>query len=96
MAQVSWTDLAIEDLRSIYEHISKDSENYAWRLIEKITDRAGQLEKFPLSGRIVPEFENETIRELIEGNYRIVYKVKIQDEVAIVRVHHSSRLLKEI
>ncbi len=62
MAQVSWTKLAIEDLKSIYEHISIDSEQYAWRVVEKITERAGQLETFPVSGRIVPEFENETIR----------------------------------
>ena len=96
MAQVSWTKLAIEDLKSIYEHISIDSEQYAWRLVEKITERAGQLETFPVSGRIVPEFENETIRELIEGNYRIVYKIKSKQEVAIARVHHSSRLLKEV
>jgi toxin ParE1/3/4 len=96
MAQVSWTKLAIEDLKSIYEHISIDSKQYAWRLVEKITERVGQLETFPVRGRIVPEFENETIRELIEGNYRIVYKIKSKQEVAIVRVHHSSRLLKEV
>ena len=49
MAQVSWTKLAIEDLKSIYEHISIDSEQYAWRVVEKITERAGQLETFPVS-----------------------------------------------
>jgi addiction module RelE/StbE family toxin len=96
MAQISWTDLSIEDLKSIYEHISKDSESYAWRLVEKITDIVEQLEYFPLSGRVVPEFENETIRELIEGNYRIVYKVKSSEQLAIARVHHSSRLLTEV
>jgi plasmid stabilization system protein ParE len=45
----------------------------------------------PETGRIVPELENNEIRELIEGNYRIVYRVKAKDYVEILTVHHSSR-----
>jgi len=93
MVKVIWTDFAIEDLKSIHEFISKDSNRYADRFIEKLINRVDQLENFPKSGRVVPEFNINTIRELIEGNYRIIYKVS-PGQVAIVRVHHAARQLK--
>lgn len=73
MVTIIWTELAIDDLQSIHEYISKDSKIYADRLIEKIINRVDQLKEFPRSGRVVSEFNSEIIRELIEGNYRIVY-----------------------
>jgi toxin ParE1/3/4 len=84
---------AIDDLRSIHDYISKDSILYADRFVDKIINRVSQLENFPKSGRVVPEFDSPLIRALIEGNYRIVYKIS-SDQVAIVRVHHSARQLK--
>ena len=93
MVKIVWTDFAIEDLRLIHEFISKDSKRYADRFIEKLLERVDQLEMFPKSGRVVPEFNIETIRELIEGNYRIVYKTSTT-QIAILRVHHAARQLK--
>lgn len=95
MVKLIWTDLSIDDLKSIHEYISKDSKFYADRFVEKLISRIDQLENFPNSGRIVPEFGQETIRELIEGNYRIVYKIN-KDHIGIARIHHAARLLKEI
>lgn len=95
MVKIVWTELAIEDLRSIHEYISKDSKRYADRHIDKLISRVEQLENNPNSGRVVPEFNIETTRELIEGNYRIIYKVN-QDTIAIVRVHHSARQLRDV
>jgi mRNA-degrading endonuclease RelE of RelBE toxin-antitoxin system len=46
-------------------------------------------------GKVVPEFNIENIRELIEGNYRIVYKIN-PDYLGVLRVHHSSRILKNL
>jgi plasmid stabilization system protein ParE len=54
------------------------------------------LEQHPKIGRKVPEFNNELIRELIEGNYRIIYRVESEDQIGIARVHHAARLLKEL
>lgn len=93
MVKIIWTDLAIEDLKSIHEFITKDSKRYADRYIEKLITRVNQLENFPKSGRVVPEFNTSSILELIEGNYRIIYKVNA-NQVAILRVHHSARQLK--
>lgn len=94
MVNVIWTEAAIEDLRLIHEYISKDSRFYAERFIQKIITRVNQLENFPKSGRVVPEFNSEIIRELIEGNYRIVYNIKNQNYIGIVRVHYAARQLK--
>jgi len=95
MVKVIWTEFAIEDLRSIHSYISQDSKVYADRFIDKIVTRVEQLEIHPQSGRVVPEFNIGTLRELIEGNYRIIYKIN-SDSVGVVRVHHSARQLKEL
>jgi plasmid stabilization system protein ParE len=75
--------------------ISKDSKVYANRFIEKLMLRVEQLASQPKSGKMVPEINQETVRELIEGNYRIIYTLT-ENTIAIVRVHHSARLLKPI
>ena len=90
MVKVLWTNIARDDLKSIFEYISEDSHQYAKRFTEKLIRKVESLQNYPNMGRIVPEFENPEIRELIEGNYRIVYKV-YEDRVEIVRIHHSSR-----
>ena len=92
MVKVFWTDLAIQDLRSIFDYISKDSQGYATEQVERLINRVDQLENFPESGRIVPEFNLDDTRELIEGSYRIVYEVT-PSSVRILRIHHSARLL---
>ena len=66
MVKIVWTEFAIEDLKSIYDHISQDLKIYADRFIEKLISRVDQLEAQPQSGRIVTEFHSETLRELIE------------------------------
>jgi toxin ParE1/3/4 len=93
MVSITWTALAIEDLRNIYDYILKDSKVFADRIIDNIFTRVDQLSYFPKSGRVVPEFENDSIRELIQGNYRIIYKVTNQ-KISIIRIHHSARLMK--
>lgn len=95
MVNVIWTELALEDLKSVHDYITKDSALYANRFIYKLVSRVRQLEAFPKSGRIVPEFGSENIRELIEGNYRIVYKVD-SEYVFVTRIQHSGMLLREI
>lgn len=66
MAGVIWTSLAIHDLKEIFEFIARDSPFYAEKIVDRLTQRTGQLEKFPFSGRTVPEFSDKTLRELTE------------------------------
>ncbi|MBK7225697.1 MAG: type II toxin-antitoxin system RelE/ParE family toxin [Saprospiraceae bacterium] len=72
-----------------------DSQYYATNFIEKLVKKIKLLEKYPSSGRIVPEFENAEIRELIEGKYRIVYKLG-ESEVTILRIQNFAKLFIEI
>jgi toxin ParE1/3/4 len=59
-------------------------------MIDKITNRSKQIAAFPLSGRIVGFLKNENVREIIEGNYRIVYHIN-DEQIDIVAVVHTSR-----
>jgi toxin ParE1/3/4 len=93
MVEIIWTISALHDLEQIHNYISEDSKFYADRFVRKLVERVDILEKLPMAGRMVPEKEDETIRELIEGNYRIFYKVGENDRVYILRVHHSARNL---
>ncbi len=92
MAKIIWTEIALEDLRCIYENISKDSKVYADKFISKVVERVEILQSFPNLGRVVPEFNIETTRELIIGNYRVVYQVN-SESVGIIRIHHSAKQL---
>ena len=91
MGKVIWTRFAVEDLKQIHAYISTDSVFYAERLIQKLIERVDILQRFPLAGRVVPEKEDEIIRELIEGNYRIFYFVEDRNSVFILRIHHGAK-----
>jgi toxin ParE1/3/4 len=94
MVKVVWTDFAIQDLNDIGEYIAKDSERYAKVVIQNLFESADLLESHPKAGRIVPEFENKNIRELIRGSYRIVYRIVDIYRIYILTIHHSARLMK--
>ena len=93
MVKVRWTDFAIENLIAIGDYIETESCFYAQRVVSNLFDSVFLLEQNPLAGRVVPEFDNITIRELIRGNYRIVYKIISKFDIDIITVHHSARLL---
>lgn len=86
------TDQAIEDLRSITSFLAKNDRVAAREFGEKLINKALTLAKFPERGRVVPEINESTFREISLRPYRIIYEVdKIHDEVYIVRFWHSSR-----
>ena len=92
--RVHWTENAIGHLVNIYEYISINSPTYGKRMVDRITRRSEQIAIHPLSGRKVPEYEAEDIRELIEKPYRIIYWVK-PDQIDVLAVIHSARLLPD-
>jgi toxin ParE1/3/4 len=63
--------------------------------VKRIRAKAQLLRKFPSSGRTVPELQNRDIRELILGNFRIIYKTISNKRIDVLTVHHSARLLHE-
>ncbi len=74
--RVHWTNNALKHLLDIYEYISQNSPFYAQRIVDRLTKRSEQIASFPMSGRNVPEYLAEDIRELIEKPYRIIYRIK--------------------
>ena len=88
--KVVWTETAIHQLQAIREYIDQTSPEYARRMVDRLTRRSKQIGAFPLSGRVVPEFENNQIREVREGSYRIIYYVKA-DQIDVLAVVHTSR-----
>jgi plasmid stabilization system protein ParE len=93
MAEVRWTTQSIEDINNIAEFIAKDSIRYAEIQVEEFFDSAVCLEEFPKTGRIVPEVGDNSLRELIVGFYRIIYRIKSTDKVDVLTVYHTKRIL---
>lgn len=94
MAKIDWTPQARNDLVAIAEYIAQNSPKYAKIQVQRIRERVGQLRKYPNSGREVPEYRRNDIRELILGNYRIVYQFDSKNNVAILTIHHAARMLR--
>jgi len=91
MVRINWTFQAKDDLKNIAEYISKDSKRYAKLQITRLIIRTRILKTQARSGKIVPEINIESIRELIEGSYRIIYKIVKDNQIDILTIHHSAR-----
>jgi toxin ParE1/3/4 len=96
MVKIVWTELSLLDLKEIFDYIADDSVRYAAITANKIYQRVQSITENPFIGRMVPEFNEKSIRELIEGNYRIIYRIKSNIQIDILRVYHVARLLKRI
>ena len=94
MGQIRWTTAALEDLSEVRDYARQFSVNYAEQLIEKLVERTDALEKFPRLGRIVPEYGETTVRELLEGRYRIMYEIVNTERIDILHIHPSARPLE--
>ena len=90
--RVHWTDNAIEHLVGIYGYISQNSPVYAKKMADRITRRSEQISDFPMSGRKVPEYESDEIREVNEKPYRIIYRIK-PDQIDVLAVVHGAQVL---
>lgn len=96
MAELIWSEEAISDVEGIFDYITQDSPLYARYQVESIAASVERLSMFPESGRHLPEFSQLPHREIIAGNYRVIYRYDSSiDEVKIVAVVHGSRILKD-
>jgi addiction module RelE/StbE family toxin len=93
VTRVLWAPQAIQDVEAIRAYVARDSAHYADLVVERIVAAVGRLEDNPRSGRMVPERGDESVREVIHGNYRIVYRLK-RDVVEIATVFHGARLFR--
>ena len=91
MNTVIWTQTALDDLAAIKEYIARDSVYYADKFVDDAFDATDNLEIFPEMGRVVPERNDPSVREIIFGSYRIMYKVE-ENHCYITTVIHGRRL----
>ena len=90
--RVEWSPRAVEDLEAIAQYIALDSSAYASAVIKRIFQTTHNLSQFPFSGRIVPEFGDESIREWFAFSYRIIYRLD-ESTITIAAIVHGKRLL---
>ena len=92
--RVDWTRTALSDLVAIHSHIAADSPHYATAVVDRLTARCAQIAAFPYSGEMVPEYQRDDIREVIEYSYRMIYLVG--DDVSwILAVIHGAKPLPD-
>jgi toxin ParE1/3/4 len=83
---------AIEDLRDIVLYVASNRPDAAELIGLALIEKTKVLGSFPFSGRVVPEFADRLIRELILKPYRIVYRVdEGSKSVGIARYWHGAR-----
>lgn len=90
--RVHWTNRAKARLRLIHDFIAEDSTINALKVVDRVTRRSQQLAEIPNSGRRVPEYARNDVRELLESPYRIIYKIK-SDQIDVLTVMHYRQVL---
>ena len=93
MTRIVWAPQAVEDVEAIRAYVARDSPHYANLVVERIVAAVALLESSPRSGRVVPEVGDESLREVIHGSYRIVYRLR-GDIIEIATVFHGARLFR--
>lgn len=95
MVEIRWTKRSILDVELIAEYISKDSVKYAELQVKLFFAVEQKLIQFPNLGRIVPELNRKNTREIIIGNYRLIYKIVSKSRIDVITVHHTKKLFKK-
>ena len=90
--KIIWSPVAVDRVSEIAGYIAQDNPVAAESWIEKVFQKVEELKVFPESGRVVPETESRTIRELIYGNYRIIYRLE-EKRISVLTVRHGKQVL---
>jgi toxin ParE1/3/4 len=90
MKEIIWTEAALDDIERIAEYIAVDSGHYAASFVRRMREAGVSLDTFPERGRKVPEFDRADIREILVGNYRLIYLLA-PTTITIVTILHTSR-----
>ena len=91
MTTLYWTDRAQKDLAATHAFIEGDSPAYARVVVRRLISAADPLRDFPHLGRMVEEFPDPAIREIVRRPYRIVYRIVSDEVIHILTIHHSAR-----
>jgi addiction module RelE/StbE family toxin len=94
---IVWSPLAVDQASEIAGYIAQDKPSAAEKWIKIVFSKVEQLKYSPEIGRIVPELKNNQFREIIYGNYRIIYRIE-EEQISILTIRHGKQILpiKEI
>ena len=90
--KIIWSPLAIDRASEIAEYIAQDKPSAAEKWINTVFSKVEQLKSSPEIGRVVPEIRNDQFRELIYGNYRIIYRIE-KKQISILTIRHGKQIL---
>ena len=88
--RITWSPLSLDRAMEAARYIAERRETSASRWIDQLFDSVDRLREFPYSGRMVPEFERDELRELIVDAVRVVYRID-KSRIVILTVRHQSR-----
>jgi len=95
--QVVWTESAKADLKQLVTYIAEDNPSAAERFGLAIIEKIESVGEYPRIGRVVPEENNENLRELPYSPYRLIYEIHDNIRVVyVVRIWHSYRGQAEV
>ncbi len=95
--QVIWAPSARLDLKELAAYIAESRPRASARFVRQVFQIVEHLADFPESGRVVPEFDDPSIREVMRKPCRIVYRVKAQERIVeIARVWHAARGIPQL
>jgi toxin ParE1/3/4 len=92
---IVWSLPAVTDLENIRDYIARDSERYAFTFVEDMLTTSRPLSTLAERGRIVPEINRPSVRELLVKRHRLIYEVSPQ-QIDILAVIHMARDLSAI
>ncbi len=90
--RIVWSPLALDRVGEIADYIARENVSAASSWSDAVFAKVKRLARFPRSGRTLPEIRLEGIRELIHGEYRIIYRIE-RDRVSVLTVRHGKRKL---
>ena len=90
--RIIWSPLAVDRASKISDYIAQDKPTAAEKWVNTVFSKVEQLKSSPEIGRIVPEINNLQFRELIYGNYRIIYRIEKQ-QISILTIRHGKQIL---
>jgi addiction module RelE/StbE family toxin len=90
--KIIWSPLAVDRSSEIADYIAQDKPSAAEKWINAVFSKVEQLKSSPEIGRIVPELNNTQFREIIYGNYRIIYRIE-KKQISILTIRHGKQIL---
>lgn len=82
---------ADDDIREIYDYLSQYSMTVALAQVDRFLEFFERLREFPRMGKVIDKLRNDRLREFYIGAYRVAYYIVSEEQIDILRIHHSAR-----